>query len=137
LIDGVVNADITNLSVEPNNNAKKIMGVGTNNTISKIVYGDIACEGSFDIVFADEVERNKFINKTASTLQVKLTGATIAGTAKSELFLKMPNVEYVEAPFEDKDGVVGATVGFKAIYGANAVGTGALIVELQNNKAAY
>jgi len=137
LIDGVVNADITNLSIEPNNNAKKIMGVGTNNTISKIVYGEVACEGSFDIVFADETERNKFINKTASTLQVKLTGATLAGTARAELNFKMPAVEYVEAPFEDKDGVIGATIGFKAIYGANAVGTGALLVELQNNKSAY
>jgi hypothetical protein len=137
LIDGVVNSDITNLSIEPNNNAKKIMGVGTNNTISKIVYGEVVCEGSFDIVFVDETERNKFINKTASTLQIKLTGATLSGTAKAELNFKMPKVEYVEAPFEDKDGVIGATIGFKAIYGANAVGTGALICELQNTKASY
>ena len=137
LIDGSVNPDIANLALSINNNAKKIMGVGTNNYISKAVYGAVAVEGSFDLIFADETERNKFINKTASTLQIKLTGATVAGTAKTELNFKLPKVEYVSVPFEDKGGVVGATVGYKAIYGANAVGTGAVLVELQNSKASY
>lgn len=137
LIDGTVNNDVTNLSCDLNNNAKKIMGVGTNNYISKAVYGAVVVEGSFELAFADETERNKFINKTASTLQFKLSGATITGTAKMELNLKLPQVYYSNVPFEDKDGVVGATIGYKAIYGKNSVGTGAIIVELLNNVAAY
>jgi hypothetical protein len=136
-IDGTVSPDVTNSSLSLSNGAKKIMGVGTNNYITKIVYGAVGVEGSFDMAFIDETERNKFINKTQSTLQFKLSGATVAGTAKMELFFKLPAVEYVSVPFEDKDGVVGATIGFKAIYGANAVGTGAIVTELQNSKASY
>ena len=85
----------------------------------------------------DETERNKFVNKTASRLQVNLTGALIDGTTNNQFNVRLPKIEYVAVPFADLDGVIGASVEFKAIYGQNATGTGVVVVEIQNQIASY
>ena len=137
-IDGTSNTDIANGVVNIDNQLTSHIVAGTNKTISKISANRISVDGNFDLYFQNQTERNKFINKNSSTLQFLLTGTTFTGTAKYELNFKLPNVEYISVPFESKDGLIGATIGFKALYGTgNSVGTGVILAELQNSKVAY
>lgn len=138
-IDGTVSSDVTSLKVTLNGNGKKIAPVGTNNYISKITKGgEIYPEVSFDILFSDETERNKFVNKTSSTFQIKSSGASVAGTAVNEFNVKIPGLQYTAFPFEDKEeGVRGATVAGIGIKATNGVGTGCVLVEILNAQATY
>lgn len=137
-IDGTVNSDITDVKVSLNAKGKKILTVGTANTISKILKGgEYVPDGSFDMFFTGETERNKFIGGSTSTLQIKLKGQAIAGTAYQEMNLKFPNIKYKTFPIEEKDEVIGATVAFFGLDGTNAVGTGAVVAQILNAQAAY
>ena len=136
-LDGTISNEITNIKVNIENGAKGQFTLGTFQTISKVAYGKVMVDGSFDIFFNDENERNKFINKTALPIKILSTGATISGTGKYEFNVIMPKAEYTAFPIGETEGIVGASVTFKAFYGANATGTGAVIIELQNSKASY
>lgn len=136
-IDGTSNGDITNLKCDIDFGGKKISTIGTNDTISKIVAGNLVVEGSFDIYFQDETERNKWINKTSSSLEIDLTGAVVVGTAKNELNLYLPKVEYASSEMKEEDGVSGATIAFRAQYGEASIGTGQIRAILQNAVSNY
>jgi len=138
-IDGTVNPDIVSLKCTLDAKGQKIATVGTNSYISKITKGgEISPEVSFDILFTGETERNKFLNNTVSTLQLKLSGVSIAGTAVSEMNIKIPAFKYKSFPFEDKEGGVrGATVAGFGLKATNAVGTGCVLAEIVNAVSGY
>ena len=136
-LDNTANADITNIKIDIENGAKAVMAVGTNNTLSNIAYGAVKVSGQFDIAFNNEAERTKFLNKTQTSIQAKMVGVTLFGTAKAETVITMPKVEYASVPFADVDGVIGATVAFISTWDSNAYGTGAVIVNIQNLTSAY
>lgn len=139
LINGTVNNDIVSLKCTLDGKGQKIATVGTNNFIQKITKGgEVYPEVSFDILFVDEVERNKFTANTVSTLQFKLSGVSIAGTAVAEMNIKIPAFEYKSFPFEDKEGGVrGATVAGFGLKASTAIGTGCVIAEIVNGVSAY
>lgn len=136
-LDGTVNSDVTNISIDVENGAKTIFGIGTNNTMQSAVYGAVKVSGQFDIVFNDESQRAKFLAKTQVALKAIMTGATLFGTAKAETSIVLPKVEYSGVPFGDMDGAIGATVAFMASYDSNAYGTGAVILTVQDTLTSY
>lgn|SRR3990167_2754263 len=139
-IDGTVNTDIQNVSLQINNNLSPHQLTGTAKTIGQLTAGMREVTGEMLIFFNGETERNKFINKTVSTLQIKAQQGTftLSGTAKYELNVLLPNIEYTAFPFDKEDGVLAATVPYKALYHAgNSVGTNSIAVELINSIASY
>ena len=136
-LDGTENVDIFNFELNVDTGAKAHLNIGTLNSIRIITQGKVAVDGSFEIYFADETERTKFLNKISTRIDLALLGPAINGTCRNEVNFRLPAVEYSAVPFEDKDGVAGATIAFNAKYGSNATGTGVILAELINTKLTY
>jgi hypothetical protein len=78
--------------------------------------GPFKASGDMVVYFMTEVERNKFINDTLTSLEFLCQGAlTGGGTVKDTLDIVLPNVEYDAYPLADEGGYLGAKVKYKAV----------------------
>lgn len=137
-IDGTTATDIKNLKLKISNGQKQHIMVGTTKRPSFISAGDFVVTGEFTQMIQNENEITKYINGTASRLDILLRGGTFTGgTMQHELEFAMPTVEYVAFPIKQGDRVIAAQIGFMARFGTNALGTGALVGYLTNNVASY
>lgn len=77
--------------------------------------GPFKGSGDMTVYFMDEVERQKFLNKTLTSLEFLCEGPVAAGgTAKQTLDISLPAVDYEAYPFGDIGGYLGAKVKYSA-----------------------
>lgn len=80
--------------------------------------GPFAVAGDAEIYFMDEVERNKFLAETLTSLEFLTVGGAITGggggSNKYTLDLAFANVEYEKFPFGEIDGFLAGKVKWRA-----------------------
>lgn len=97
--------------------------------------GPFLANGSFVVYFESEVERAKYIAATTSSFKLTLTGPIIASSFPEELVINIRRTQYTAFPYEDQDGLFGASVTFEGRFD---LGTSKLVeVELQNRVVTY
>lgn len=69
-----------------------------------ILAGRLAVSGSFQLYFEDDVERDKFIASTVSSLKLTAEGQILEDVQKATLEIDLPLIEYTAAPVGESDG---------------------------------
>lgn len=72
--------------------------------------------GSFNIFFASETERAKYVAATSNSLEFLMVGALIGGGFFNTVDITLPKVQYTAYPYADIEGLFGAAVSFEAVY---------------------
>lgn len=98
-------------------------------------FGKMLINGSMSIYFENEVEREKFLSNTATSLEILLEGATITGDHKNSIRFILPRVHYTAYPFGELDGMLGAAVTFNCYYSLPSAY--AIKIELKNTVSSY
>ena len=138
LLDGAAAVDVKNWKLTFKNGLTQHVTSGTNNGPSFISSGRFDLMGEFVLLLQNETEVNKFLNGTATSLDILIQGGTFTtGTMKNTLRLTMPHIDYSAIPIKTENGVVSAGVSFIASFGTTALGTGQLIGQVINSVASY
>jgi len=87
-----------------------------------------AIEGGFDMYFTSTAERADYLANTSKKIEFNLTGAALA-TSNFKMLVTLPACKYTAVPFDgEKDGLLGASVAFKAFYQSTAGAAASIIV---------
>jgi hypothetical protein len=126
-----------NMSFTANNALSEGFRVGTDyNTTRPLPSEKLKAELKFDVEYAAWI-RNCYLGGSHVPVSVRVQGDTIAGTAKTELYLKLPRCGVQVAPYTNVDGLECLSVSCMVLQGTDGIGTGNIILELQNGVAAY
>ena len=127
-----------NFSVETNNALSEGFRVGTQFTCIKPLP---SAKANTHVKFAVDAEdmtwRNIYLANTNQPLVITVEGDTLLGTYKTQLKFTLPSVNFMTAPFEMADGLLGLAVDGVALDGTNATGTGAFKIDLTNMITGY
>ncbi len=93
--------------------------------------GKLQVSGSFTTYFESEDRRDDFLAGTSTALLIKCNKSV----QNKSIQFSMPNIKYTAYPFQDVNGLLGATVNFNAYYSGTAKKT--IEITLKNSITNY
>lgn len=122
------------LNIDNGSIAQRVLN-GSQDIQDVLTFAKLLVSGTMNVYFSSETERAKFLAKTATALNIKLTGALIASTYYNTLEIDIPQIFYTAYPYGNLDGLLGAAVAFNGYYKIS--GTNTIKVYLTNTATSY
>jgi len=109
--------------------------IGSQDIKDIVTFAKLLVNGTMNIYFESEAQRNKFLSNSAVSLKIELIGSELEGGINRKLVITLPEIHYTAFPFGDLDGLLGASVSFNAYYKLTAGKT--IEIELVNMVSSY
>lgn len=117
LIDNVQAYNIRDWSLNIDNGAVGIRAlIGSQDVQDILAFGKMVMNGTMTIFFENETQRNKFLNNTSAQIEIIYEGDEIESGIKRTFRVLIPKAHYTAYPFQNIDGLLGASVSFNCYY---------------------
>lgn len=129
------NTQVKNWEVTLDNGLIPLRTTGQKQGVSDFMVTEHKATVNFTLYFASDTERDKFVAGSSSSIQITITGETIASSFKYQLDLLFDEVYYTAFPYEAEDKILAAKVVAQAAY--NISNARIYRAQLQNANTAY
>lgn len=121
LIDNTQVYNVKDWSLTIDNGATGIRAlIGSQDVQDIVAFGKMTVNGTMTIYFENETERNKFLSNTAAQLEIIYEGEPLETNIKRTFKILLPRIHYTAYPFQNVDGLLGASVSFNCYFSLNS-----------------
>lgn len=119
-IAGAGSSIVRSASIVVNNNTVEKRVLSGSRDAVDLCAGRLNVNGTFQMYFEDDVERDKFIATTVSAIKITAAGQILEDVQKATLELDLPRILYTAGPISEVDGILVQDFAFTAYKDAVA-----------------